>query len=168
MPVVEVREAARQGLARSQFIPHVFPFPSPVTLPASGVLDLPVFVYGITRPPRKLTLAVHVRHERIGLIALSLEGPDGTGAVLSAFNGGRYGSYGTSCEAPTVFDDEAEHEITQARPPFAGAFRPQDALSTYCAKPIEAVNGRWHMIVSDASLGEARAHILCAALTVYF
>ena len=167
MPVVEGREAVRPGLALSRLVPHVFPFPGPVTLPPSGVLNLPVFVFGITRPLRKLTVAVHIQHEQIGLVALSLEGPDGTGAVLSAFNGGRSRSYGTSCEAPTVFDDEAKHEITQARPPFAGAFRPQDALSTYYAKPIDAVNGRWHIIVSDASLVEVRARVVCAALTVY-
>jgi hypothetical protein len=139
-----------------------------VTLSASGVLDLPVLVFGITRPIRKLTVALHIRHEQIGLVALNLEGPDGTGAVLSAFNGGGFGSYGASCREPTVFDDEAGDEITQAQPPFAGAFRPQDALSTYCAKPIDAVNGRWYMIVSDASIGEARARVLCASLTVYF
>ena len=167
MAVVAVWEAEREVRAPSRLVPHVFPFPGPMSLPTSGVLNLPVVVFGITRPVSKLTVRLHVQHEQIGLVALSLESPDGTGAVLSAFNGGRSKSYGTSCESPTVFDDEAQREITQARPPLAGEFRPQDRLSIYSAKPPDAVNGRWHLIVSDASLAEARARVVCAALTIY-
>lgn len=167
MALVAVWEEEREVRAHSRSVPHVFPFPSPMTLPASGVMNLPAVVFGITRPILKLTVNVHVQHEQIGLVALSLESPDGTGVVLSAFNGGRSKSYGTSCQAPTVFDDEATREITQARPPLAGEFRPQDKLSVYAAKPFDAVNGRWHLIVSDASLGEARARVVCAGLTIY-
>jgi hypothetical protein len=168
MPAVEAPEAAHAGLAFVESAPYIVRFPCPVTLPPSGVLDLPAFVSGMVRPVRKLTVAVHLRHEQVGLVALSLEAPDGTGAVLSAFNGGHSGSYGTSCQTPTVFDDEARLAINRARPPFAGVFRPQDALSRYSAKPTEALNGRWNIIVSDASRGEARAQILCATLTLYF
>ena len=167
MSVAVIHEVARPKFAASGCVPHVFPFAAPATLPPGGVLDMPVLVFGITAPIRKLTVSVHIRHEQIGLVALNLQAPDGTGVVLSAFNGGGFASYGASCAEPTVFDDEAADEITQGPPPFAGAFRPQDPLSTYCAKPIEAVNGRWYMIVNDAGLGEARARILCASLTVY-
>jgi hypothetical protein len=167
MAFVPVWELERNVSAPFPSVPHVFPFPGPMTLPGGGVLNLPVVVFGVTRPIRKITLAIHVQHEQIGLVALSLESPDGTGAVLSAFNGGRSRSYGTSCAAPTVFDDEATREITQARPPLAGEYRPQDKLSVYASKPLDAVNGRWHLIVSDASQGDARARVVCAALTIW-
>jgi hypothetical protein len=167
MAFVPVWELEREVSAPFPTVPHVFPFPGPMTLPSGGVMNLPVVVFGITRPIRKLTVTVHVQHEQIGLVALSLESPDGTGTMLSAFNGGRSRSYGTSCAAPTVFDDEALREITQAPPPLAGAFRPQDRLSVFASKSLDVVNGRWHLIVSDASVGDARACVVCAALTIW-
>lgn len=121
----------------------------PVAIPKSGVAYVDIPVYGLPGMPRKVTVSLHVHKHSIETLALTLGGPDGQGALLSAFHGGPATAYGSSPASPTVFDDDAELSIVEALPPFAGVYRPVQPIARLLGS-LANPNGLWHLIVSDA------------------
>lgn len=121
----------------------------PVAIPRSGVAYVDIPVYGLPHMPRRVIVSLHVHKHSVETLALTLGGPDGQGALLSAFNGGPATAYGSSPDAPTVFDDDAELSIAEAFPPFAGVFRPVQPIARLLGS-LANPNGLWHLIVSDA------------------
>ena len=153
MSVVQDSRGARPGPAASPFVPHVFPFPaSRCPRPASR---LPVLVSDHGRSASHGGRPCPTRADRARGPQPSGAGRNGGGAV------GLNGAWvpGRAARSPR-FDDEAVDQTGRRQPPFAGAFRLVRTRSTYCAKPIEAVSGRWYMTVNDASSARSRSRPL--------
>lgn len=102
-----------------------------------------------------LKVRLRLDHTYDAELELSLIGPDGTTAVLSANNGGTGENYGTgpnTCSGTvTTFDQSATMSIIDGTAPFAGSFRPEDALTRFVGKPA---NGTWTLRVADALAGD--------------
>lgn len=95
-----------------------------------------------------INVNVSLNHMRAGDLKLTLIAPDGTTVVLTDRNGGN----GPNFDRVT-FDDDAATAIN-ATPalvaPFKGAYRPQEALSTFFGK---TPNGKWQLVVQDLTTG---------------
>ena len=95
---------------------------------------------------------VRLNHTFDGDVNLTLISPDGTSVDLSSGNGGggdNFGSGAADCSGtPTVFDDDAPASIVGATAPFAGRFRPEQALSRFAGKSLR---GTWKVQVSDTA-----------------
>jgi hypothetical protein len=151
------------GRAGSSF---TFSMASSVAIPKSGVIYVDIPVYGLPRKPRAVTTSIHVHKHSVETLALTLGGPDGRGALLSAFHGDRATAYGSSPDAPTVFDDDAELSIVEALPPFAGVFRPVQPIARLLGG-LATPNGLWHLIVSDAE-GTPGGRLVHGTITFQF
>lgn len=94
--------------------------------------------------------------------------PDGTIVELSTDNGGsgdNYGSGPTDCTGTfTVFDDEATTPITSGTAPFAGSYKPEQALSALDGKPL---NGNWKLRLIDDLSGDTGT-IFCWQLVITY
>ncbi|MBI3414041.1 MAG: proprotein convertase P-domain-containing protein, partial [Verrucomicrobia bacterium] len=108
-------------------------------------------VSGLTGPIGKVTASVYLTHTFDGDLIIRLIGPDGTTIDLSNRNGGAGDNYGTGCNSPTIFDDAAGVAINSGAAPFAGTFRPQQALSAFNGKSGAAANGVWKLSIQDAA-----------------
>jgi subtilisin-like proprotein convertase family protein len=98
----------------------------------------------------RVRVFIRLNHSYDGDLILRLRGPDGT-VVLLAENlgddGDDYGSGPTNCSgAFTVFDDTAPASITSGVPPFAGAFRPEQALTGFNGRPAAGI---WTLSIED-------------------
>lgn len=136
----------------------------PVTIAATDVpkpiVDLNTIssmsiVSGIQGSIAKIRVKVFLTHTWDSDLILSLTGPDGTTVQLSDQNGNDGDNYGLNCLFPTIFDDAASGPISSAIPPFAGSFRPKQALSAFKGKSGAAVNGPWTLRVQDLYSGDA-------------
>ena len=78
----EIVEAMPSQLTRCP-ASQVFHLSAPVLVPAGSLMKVPMFVFGLRPPLAKLTVALHVRHEAGGTLALALASPDGTVVLLS-------------------------------------------------------------------------------------
>lgn len=142
---------------------------TPLQVPPGGVLYVPIDVHGLRRPVTRLAVAVHLTHQRVGLIALSIESPGGTWVALSSFNGGHERCFGAGPAHPVVFDERADVSIVDAVAPITGVYRPEGDLGRYRLGPVGSLNGRWHLMVADAGGRHgAPAEGLAAALTFGF
>lgn len=102
----------------------------------------------------KVVVSLHVTHSFDGSLALELVGPDGTTAILSAYNGGAGQNYGLGCfpeNLRTTFDDEASTAIGAGGPPFVGRYKPQEALSVFGGKSGTNANGLWQLRATTGS-----------------
>jgi subtilisin-like proprotein convertase family protein len=88
---------------------------------------------------------IDITHTRTGDLRLILTSPDGTATLLANMIGGDGDNF-----TNTLFDDQAELNITESTPPYTGRFRPQMALSAYNGKES---NGTWTMRVYDGQPG---------------
>lgn len=89
-----------------------------------------------------LDIQIDVTHTYISDLTITLTSPEGTAVVLTDGNGGSGDDY-----ANTYFDDEASTAITSGTPPYAGSFRPEEALSAFDG---EVSIGTWTLTISDA------------------
>ena len=98
---------------------------------------------------------IRLNHTFDGDLAISLVHPDGTAVFLSNRRGGsgdNFGSGANDCSGtPTVFDDSAITAIGSGTAPFAGTFKPDQALSTLNGKPS---SGTWKLRITDAAAGD--------------
>jgi subtilisin-like proprotein convertase family protein len=91
-----------------------------------------------------LTVHVGITHSWIGDLVVKLRAPDGTTVTL--FN--RRGGSGHDLHA--TFDDAAWTAIANGKPPYYGAFRAEQAPSTFAGKNAR---GTWQLIVQDQAAG---------------
>jgi uncharacterized repeat protein (TIGR01451 family) len=101
----------------------------------------------------KLTVSLFVTHPFDVDLRFQLTGPDGTQVLLSANNGGPGANYGLSCfpdTSRTTFDDDATNSITTGRPPFLGAYKPQQPLAAFAGKFGTNINGVWRLNAIDS------------------
>jgi subtilisin-like proprotein convertase family protein len=106
---------------------------STLTIPSPGrIKDLDVRIGRIT-------------HSWVGDLVIELKGPDGTTVTLARHPGGP--DNGGQDFVQTVFDDEADTNISSGLAPYTGSFRPQsDQLSRFDGKDKQ---GNWQLSVRD-------------------
>lgn len=93
-----------------------------------------------------LDVRLTLTHTFDGDLDVFLVAPDATLIELSTDNGGSGDNFNG-----TVFDDEATTAITAGAAPFAGRFRPEQALS---ARDATAANGLWKLRITDDAGGD--------------
>jgi subtilisin-like proprotein convertase family protein len=116
---------------------------------------------------RDLNVAVRADHTEIEDLTLLLESPQGKLVKLytNAVAGDDVGSGSDSCGgAPTVFDDEAATSVETGTAPFAGSFRPEQALSSFNRQQI---HGKWTLVISDGDGGDSGT-LFCAKLRMRY
>jgi autotransporter-associated beta strand protein len=143
----------------------------------TGTTDVTCLVSGINTPITRVTLSLFISHQYPADVRIHLVGPDGTDVGISLGHGGNNrGSpltgYGTGVQdAPNgqvIFDDRSTAPIvfvngfgggggggggqaqTSELPSIASpGYRPDEALSAFNGKSGTAVNGLWHLLVTD-------------------
>ncbi len=137
------------------------PFPLPPVSYSSGNLSVPLPDVATVEVPLTVSdtgvvsdvnVRIRLNHTFDGDLNISLVGPDGTTIDLSSGNGSsgdNYGSGANDCSGqPTVFDDSAAASITGGTAPFAGTFKPEQALSAFNGKPTAGV---WKLRITDTA-----------------
>ena len=122
-----------------------------VPLPDVTTTDIPITVPD-TGFVGDVNVRVRLNHTFDGDLVISLIAPDGTSVALANNRGGagdNYGNGANDCSGtPTVFDDAAGTPISAGVAPFAGTFRPDQALSALNGKQM---NGVWKLRVNDTA-----------------
>jgi subtilisin-like proprotein convertase family protein len=160
-------DLAARGAQQSAAL-TAFDFTGPVAIPDLGTVDAPVVVSGLTRLIRKVTVSVYLTHTFDSDVTISVIGPDGTTARLSANRGGKGDNYGSACApltARTAFDDSAATQISAATAPFIGTFRPEEALVRFAGKSGTAANGTWTLRIND-NAAEDTGMLQCWSLNI--
>ena len=92
-----------------------------------------------------LNVLMSLTHTNVSYLDCYLTGPDGQRIELFTEVGGRDDNFDN-----TIFDDQSQHLITKARPPFRGTFMPeallkrQPSLSHFNGKSVKGV---WQLVV---------------------
>lgn len=93
----------------------------------------------------------------------------GLGPFTNNSTNDNYGGGATSCSGTqTSFDDQAGSLITSAAPPFAGAFKPEQPLSSLNGSQVR---GNWELYVIDtdaATVNSAQGTLYCASMEISF
>jgi Proprotein convertase P-domain len=117
---------------------------------------------------KDVNVGVWIDHVYDEDVDISVTGPTGQTVDLSSDNGGAgddYGSGTPGCGGTlTVFNDEAETEITEGAAPFAGQFKPEELLSTFDRAKVK---GSWTVNVVD-DLGLFSGSLRCAELEIKY
>ena len=125
-----------------------------VPLPDVTTVEIPLVV-GDFGAVQDANVRVRLNHTFTGDLVISLVHPDGTVVILSNRRGGGGDNFGTGANdcsgTKTVFDDEAAATIGSGTPPYAGSFRPDEALSALDGKPTA---GTWKLRVSDQAAAD--------------
>lgn len=137
------------------------PYAQPAVTYSSGNLSFPLPDVSTVEVPlavpdlgavADVNVRLRLNHTFDADLNIGLEGPDGTFVDLSSGNGAsgdNYGSGANDCSGqPTVFDDSATTPITGGTAPFAGAFRPEQALAAFVGKPSAGI---WKLRIADTA-----------------
>ncbi|MCG3123868.1 MAG: hypothetical protein GIKADHBN_02296 [Phycisphaerales bacterium] len=121
---------------------------TPLDIPANGTQGAieSQLVVTDTRQIIDANVQVRISHEFVSDLKITVVSPAGTQVVL--YN--RRGADGDQGINPTLFDDEAANSIADGSSPFAGAFRPEQALGAFDG---QAAAGTWTLRVEDLSGG---------------
>ncbi len=140
---------------------------TPVTVPdwaervegSMGIGDSPIEVSGVLGNITKVTASLYISHPSTSEIDAGIIGPDGsTFAYLFDRTGTSGNGLGSSCADGdrTTFDDAAATSIDAGASPYAGTYRPMDALNV----PMSVFNGNaagtdgtWVLDVFDQQQG---------------
>jgi len=108
---------------------------------SSGITIAEVLVpYDI--PIVDLNVLVNIKHSWLEDLTLYLESPEGVKVILSKQIGGSGDNY-----FETLFDQDSNSNIFNAKPPFTGSYLPVQTLETYYNK---SAFGQWKLIVEDS------------------
>jgi hypothetical protein len=91
-------------------------------------------------------VGINLRHTGVFDLQLSLTSPSGTTVILNLYDP-FFGYFDGDNYQSTMFDDEALLSITEGQAPFAGSYRPLEALSAFDG---EDAYGSWHLGIYDA------------------
>ena len=146
-------------------------------LPNPGVAR---FVLGVGQKGKVTDVNVSVRigHTHDPDLSIVLRAPSGRYVNLATNLGtpgagsgnDNYGGAAASCSGQqTTFDDQAATAITSAVPPFAGAFRPEQPLSSLNGSQVR---GNWELYVIDSEAvsvnGATPGALYCASLRIAY
>jgi subtilisin family serine protease/subtilisin-like proprotein convertase family protein len=114
-----------------------------------------------TRQILDINVAINVRHPNVSDLRISLIGPENTEVLLVGNRGGTGDDFGTRNQTGqpvlyTTFDDEQSVSITNANPPYAGNFRPEQGLSAFDGRYAA---GNWTLRLQDTKELDAGALI---------
>ncbi|HEY5914946.1 MAG TPA: proprotein convertase P-domain-containing protein [Verrucomicrobiae bacterium] len=142
----------------------------PAVIPDNSFLgtNSPVFVPFVSGAIQKVTASIYTVHPFDADLTFQLIGPDGTTVLLTA-NHGNGPNYGLACfpiSSRTLFDDDATNTIASGRPPFVGAFRPDQSLGAFSGKSGTNATGIWQLKAVDGAAGNVGV-LECWALNVY-
>lgn len=120
----------------------------------NAAVDSTISVGGV-ETIKSMRVSVWLTHPQDSELSISLIGPDGTTINLSSGNGGLESNYGITCNARTIFDDNAGESITSlsVSPPYWGRYAPEQPLAAFTGKSGAQVNGNWTLRVNDAAGG---------------
>ena len=126
----------------------------------------------LTVPDLGTIVDVNVRlrasHTFVGDLGVFLNAPDDTSVTLATpypDSGDNFGSGANDCTGtPTILDDAASSAIGSATAPFAGSFRPDEALATLNGKPAAGV---WELSFIDLFPGDSGS-IYCWELEITY
>jgi serine protease len=93
-----------------------------------------------------LNVKLNISHTWDSDLYIYLKSPSGTTVLLSNHRGGSGDNF-----TNTVFDDEATTAIRYGTAPFAGSYRPEQALSVFDGKDAK---GTWTLVVKDTAAGD--------------
>jgi len=118
---------------------------NPLRIPAVGSLGVTVdqLSFSDARQILDLNVTVDLTHDFTGDLEISLISPRGTQVLLFDQRGGNGDDL-----TGTLFDDEATQTIASGTAPFAGQFRPDQALSDFDG---ESAAGVWTLLINDRS-----------------
>lgn len=88
-----------------------------------------------------LNVKVNIAHQYVKDIVMTLIAPDGTEVILAKANGGSGNNFKN-----TIFDDQAEADISTATPPFIGPHKPIGKLSNFNGLNAK---GNWKLRLKD-------------------
>lgn len=94
-----------------------------------------------------LNVKLSLTHGYASDLAITLVAPSGKRVVLAYRRGGSGDGF-----SGTVFDDETGRHIADGAAPFAGSFRPEQALAAFDG---EDARGTWRLVIDDVSVGNA-------------
>ncbi len=95
-----------------------------------------------------LDVGLTVSHTNVFDLQIFLQSPDGTKLCLNSYNPDNEFFQGADY-SQTIFDDEAQTDISQAEAPFTGRFRPDSAEGLEVFDGQDAY-GPWHLQIYDA------------------
>ncbi|HOK09665.1 MAG TPA: proprotein convertase P-domain-containing protein [Candidatus Hydrogenedens sp.] len=95
-----------------------------------------------------IEIGIYVIHESLDQLTIWLESPQGDRIYLASRVGGSL----NSAYEKVIFDDSAEHSISEGTPPFTGRFKPFQPLS-----PLIGKNGMgtWKLVIFDWVSGKS-------------
>ncbi|MEO2003177.1 MAG: proprotein convertase P-domain-containing protein [Candidatus Poribacteria bacterium] len=140
---------------------HVFENNTPFDIEGSKGAEVraPINVCGVIGPVQRVSVTLDIHHTFTQDLTVSLIAPGGEKVALVAREGGSRDNF-----IGTTFDDGSSTSITNALPPFSGAFRPDGKLSDF--RGVDA-NGTWTLHVQDhADLDAGTLNRWALALTV--
>jgi subtilisin-like proprotein convertase family protein len=136
-----------------------------VPIPDVSTVDVPIDVTDVG-VVHDINVRVRLNHSFDGDLEIRLVHPDGTAVLLSNKRGGggdNFGAGANDCSGtPTLFDDSSLNSILGGVAPFAGSFRPEQALSSLNGK---AISGTWKLRITDTASGDVGT-IGCAQLDI--
>jgi subtilisin-like proprotein convertase family protein len=159
-----------EAAAHGQFVSTTVYSSGNIAAPIPDNTGAPANIHlNVTDAPRAIIDAdvrVRLNHTFDSDLAITLVHPQGTRIELSTNNDGsgdNYGSGATDCSATkTVFDDSAATSITTGTPPYAGSFRPEQALAGLQGR---STKGDWVLEVKD-SVGLDTGTVYCVELVL--
>lgn len=109
-------------------------------------------------PIADVNVHVNLSFPRVGNLHVFLVAPSGLVINLSYRNGDNEADF-----QDTIFDDEAEFSLLEGLPPYAGSFRPDDALA---ALDGENALGTWQLVIQNVSTLRNRGTLNSWALDI--
>jgi len=130
--------------------------PTSTTITDNATTEFPLTVAGVSGAIGKLRVALHILHDSVDQLAISLVSPDGTTIDLSSNNDSSGIGFGLDCAHRAIFDDNAGVSVALGTIPTIGPMRPEQALAAFNGKSGAEVNGVWKLRITDNAL-EQRA-----------
>jgi subtilisin-like proprotein convertase family protein len=127
-----------------------------------GIAGSSIMATGLPGGISNVTASVYITHAQDSDLDVILQSPTGQQVKLAARVGGTGNNFGTSCAKPTVFDSAAKASISTGTAPFAGSFKPSQALTALNGSPAE---GEWQLLAVD-NAGNKVGQINCWSLSV--
>jgi uncharacterized repeat protein (TIGR01451 family) len=142
----------------------------PVTI---GTITSTLTVSSIEEPIARVAVSLYINHGSAGDLTTLLIAPDGTVVTLTLTgNTGKWGwgSLGAGCNPDslrTTFVDSATLSISNnSLYSFKGSFRPMSPLNALNQKYGAAINGDWHLRVSDTEPNQQYGDLMCWSLFI--
>ena len=127
-----------------------------------GVGSSSIMATGLPGAVSTVSVSVYITHAQDSDLDVVLVSPTGQEVKLAARVGGVGNNFGTSCAKPTTFDAAGKTSISQGTAPFAGTFRPSEALTAFAGLPA---TGQWKLKAIDNAANKV-GQINCWSLTV--